>query len=147
VPSDQGYFSLKRYDSSCVNAGGVLNVNASAENDVVMQYITHQEAETRPVDPPFDIGAYERCVAADCTTAGDADTDTDTDFDTDTDTDSDTAADADSENDIETDTDIDTVGDSDNGTDPNATDGDGCGCHAVGRPRTTTPFWVLSALL
>lgn len=102
--------------SPCVNAGTELNAAVLPANDVVLQYVTHQQSEPRPYEPPLDLGAYERCTSGTC---GAADADADGDI----------AADADA--DVDTDGNGDTPGDAR----PDAAsggDGGGCGCRATG---------------
>ena len=45
--------------SACVNAGVALNAAVLLANNVVRQYVKHQNSEARPSDGWFDIGAYE----------------------------------------------------------------------------------------
>ncbi|MET0752375.1 MAG: putative Ig domain-containing protein [Pyrinomonadaceae bacterium] len=45
--------------AAAINAGTSLNSNALPDNNVVRQYVKHQQSEARPVNGILDIGAYE----------------------------------------------------------------------------------------
>ncbi|MGC2238649.1 MAG: putative Ig domain-containing protein [Pyrinomonadaceae bacterium] len=45
--------------AAAVNAGTSLNSNALPGNNVIRQYVKHQQGEARPVNGILDIGAYE----------------------------------------------------------------------------------------
>ncbi len=45
--------------SQCIDAGGTLNAAVLPDNDLLMQYVLHQDGETRPDDGILDIGAFE----------------------------------------------------------------------------------------
>jgi len=52
--------------SACINAGAELPSGVLPDHDLVAQYVSHRAGEPRPLEPPFDIGAFERCVSGDC---------------------------------------------------------------------------------
>jgi hypothetical protein len=52
--------------AACVNAGTDLHPAVLPANDLVAQYVAHQAGEGRPIDPPLDIGAFERCTTGNC---------------------------------------------------------------------------------
>ena len=54
--------------SPCINAGTALDPAVLPDNDLVAQYVSHQAGEGRPIDPPLDIGAFERCTTGNCET-------------------------------------------------------------------------------
>jgi len=62
--TDPGLVDLSGQDfhlasgSGCINAGTTLHADASAY-PVTMQYVKHQDGETRPSDGTLDIGAFE----------------------------------------------------------------------------------------
>lgn len=45
--------------ATAINAGTSLNSNVLPDNNVVRQYVKHQQSEARPVNGILDIGAYE----------------------------------------------------------------------------------------
>ncbi len=55
--------------SPCVNAGADLPTGVLPDHNVVGQYVVHHGGEPRPLEPPFDIGAFERCVSGNCGSA------------------------------------------------------------------------------
>jgi hypothetical protein len=52
--------------SACINAGTALDPAVLPTNDLVAQYVSHQAGEGRPIDPPLDVGAFERCTSGNC---------------------------------------------------------------------------------
>jgi hypothetical protein len=45
--------------ATAINAGTSLNSNALPDNNIVRQYVQHQQSEARPANGALDIGAYE----------------------------------------------------------------------------------------
>lgn len=52
--------------SPCIDSGGDLPAAVLPDHAVLLQYVPHQGTEPRPLEPPPDIGAYERCVSGSC---------------------------------------------------------------------------------
>lgn len=50
--------------AACLDKGAALAAAVPAEHALLLQYRPHQGAETRPVDGPLDLGAFERCGGA-----------------------------------------------------------------------------------
>jgi hypothetical protein len=119
-------------DSVCLNAGADLASAALPANDLINQYVPHGQAEPRPLEPPLDLGAFERCRAGDCETAEPVDPpDSDTDAD----------ADGDADTDVPPENDEESSADASNGDDT------GCGCSTVASKKVKTPLWTLMRLI
>jgi len=64
---DEGNQDFHLADGSpCINAGADLPAAVLPDHDVAGQYVSHRAGEPRPLEPPFDIGAFERCVSGNC---------------------------------------------------------------------------------
>ena len=98
-------------NSVCLNAGTELLSAALPTHDLYEQYIPHRQSAPRPVEPPLDLGAFERCLAGGCDTEVPPDT-------------PDSRASDDTAQDTEAGGDIDAGYDS-------TGDDTSCGCHAI----------------
>ncbi|MDY0004644.1 MAG: hypothetical protein RBU30_25335 [Polyangia bacterium] len=52
--------------SQCIDAGGALAAAAAPDHAVLSQFIDPRGSEPRPLEPPLDLGAFERCVSGSC---------------------------------------------------------------------------------
>ena len=111
-------------NSICLNAGTELPAAALPNYDLYEQYVPHCQSASRPVEPPLDLGAFERCLSGDCETVTPPDT-----------PDSGASADTDSA--------AQTADESDAGSNTE-NDDSGCGCHAVA---ASTPSLLYSLLV